>query len=95
MRAMAEHKFTSFRLNYWLYDDNKGLLQQLKEVRPALKDIADACKDLGLSARYQNHSRARFIGSSTWDLYELIRHQDHRYIGVSFDIGHATVEGSY
>jgi sugar phosphate isomerase/epimerase len=65
----------------------------LKEIAPALKDIADACRELGLQAGFQNHSGARYVGAPVWDIYSMIQSLDPRYMGICFDIGHATVEG--
>ena len=60
---------------------------------PALKDIADACKDLGLQAGFQNHSGRQYVGAPVWDVFSLIGDLDPRHFGFCFDIGHATVEG--
>jgi len=47
----------------------------------------------GICGVFQNHSGSRSVGAPMWDIYELIKECDHRYIAAHFDIGHATVEG--
>ena len=42
---------------------------------------------------YQNHS-GRGVGGPVWDLYSLLKDRDPQYIGVQYDIRHATVEGA-
>jgi len=42
---------------------------------------------------YQNHAGSRYVGAPIWDLHQLLRDLDTRWIGCQFDIRHATVEG--
>jgi sugar phosphate isomerase/epimerase len=93
MRTMAGLRIKRLRLGFFTYPPDALPADRLKEIAPALKDIADACRDLGLQAGYQNHSGARFVGAPIWDVYSMIQSLDSRYIGFCFDIGHATVEG--
>jgi sugar phosphate isomerase/epimerase len=66
---------------------------RLAEIAPAVRDLAAACKELGLKAGIQNHSGAKYVGAPVWDIYTLIRDLDPASIGICFDIGHATLEG--
>jgi sugar phosphate isomerase/epimerase len=93
MRTMARLKIKRLRLGFFTYPPDRPPAERLKEIAPALKEIADACRDLGLQAGFQNHSGARYVGAPVWDIYSMIRSLDPRYIGFCFDIGHATVEG--
>jgi sugar phosphate isomerase/epimerase len=93
MRTIAELGIKRLRLGFYTYPPDGPPAERLKEIAPALNDIADACRDLGLQAGFQNHSGARYVGAPIWDVYSMIRSLDARYIGFCFDIGHATVEG--
>jgi sugar phosphate isomerase/epimerase len=93
MRTLATLGIKRFRLGFFTYPADAPPADRLKEIAPALKDIADACRDLGLQAGVQNHSGARSVGAPVWDVYSIIRDLDPRHIGFCFDIGHATVEG--
>jgi L-ribulose-5-phosphate 3-epimerase len=95
MRTMAENGIKYYRLNGWRWDFDKDIHQQLREIKPAVRDIVALSKELGLKAAYQNHSGAQYVGSAVWDIYELIHDLDTEHIGYSFDIGHATIEGGY
>lgn len=93
LRTMAQLGITRLRLGFFTYPADKPPAAHLKELAPALKDIADACRDLGLQAGFQNHSGARYVGAPVWDIYAMIHDLDPKHMGICFDIGHATVEG--
>jgi sugar phosphate isomerase/epimerase len=93
LRTMAGLGIRRLRLGPFTYPPDGSPAERLKEIAPALKDIAGACRDLGLQAGFQNHSGARYVGAPVWDVYSMIRELDPRHIGFCFDIGHATVEG--
>jgi len=93
LRTMTRLGLKRFRLGFFSYPPDIHPAQHLKEIAPALRDIADACKDLGLQAGFQNHSGAQQVGAPVWDVYSMIQSLDPRHIGFCFDIGHATVEG--
>ena len=65
----------------------------LPRFTTALRDLAAACKDLGLQAGFQNHSGHNYVGAPIWDVFSLIRDLDPAHCGMCFDIGHATIEG--
>jgi hypothetical protein len=63
-----------------------GLLNSIQRTVSAI---------LGVTAgdgAIQNHAGTR-VGAALWDVYELVRDLDPRWIGVQYDIRHATAEG--
>ena len=93
LRALAQNGIKRLRLGSWRYDLKRSPADQLKEIAPALRDIAAACKDLGLQAGFQNHSGRNWVGAPIWDVFSIIRDLDPAHMGMCFDIGHATIEG--
>lgn len=93
LRTMSRLGLKRLRLGFWTYRSDQSPAGRLKEIAPALRDLADTCKDLGLQAGFQNHSGNKFVGAPVWDVYSMIQSLDPRHIGFCFDIGHATVEG--
>ena len=93
LRTMAKLGLKRLRLGFFTYQPGQPPPERLKEIAPALKDIADACRDLGLQAGFQNHSGSHYVGAPVWDIFSMIRDLDPKHIGMCFDIGHATVEG--
>lgn len=93
LRTLARLGIKRFRLGFFTYDRSGWPPDQLKEIAPALRDIAAACKELGLKAGFENHSGGQFVGAPVWDVFSILRELDPAHIGFCFDIGHATVEG--
>ena len=95
LRTASKLGIRRYRMNYWKYDRRRPVMEQLKEYKPWLKNLAAMNKEFGIQGCYQNHSGNDYIGAPIWDLYEMIKELDPRHLGVCFDIGHATVEGGY
>ncbi len=82
-----------YRLGYYVYREDKSIAAILKQVKPKLRDLAEMNKHFSIYGAYQNHAGSRYVGAPVWDLWELIKDLDPKYIGCQFDIRHATVEG--
>ena len=82
-----------YRMGYYRYDDSKTIRQTLREVKPMLRDLVEMNKRYNIVGTYQNHAGSKYVGAPIWDLYQLLRELDTRWIGCQFDIRHATVEG--
>jgi len=93
LRAISKTGIKRLRLGFFKYDPTRSPQQYLEELRPVIKDIADACHDLDLQAGIENHSGSNLVGAPVWDVYSLIKDIDPRRFGMCFDIGHATIEG--
>ncbi len=93
LRTAAALGIQRYRMSYYRYDLSKPVAEQLQAFKPVAAELADLNRQLGISAVYQNHAGAKYLGASCWDLYELLRDRPVREIGVAFDIRHATVEG--
>ncbi len=94
LRTAAKLGIKTYRIGGWKYTEKLSVPDRLKEAKAQLRDLVALNKELGLVAAYQNHSGVD-IGAPVWDIYELIKDLDTRYIGIAFDIGHATIEGGY
>jgi sugar phosphate isomerase/epimerase len=89
-RVAARLGIRRIRLGATTYGPEGWPPDRLKELAPALRDVAAACKDLGLQAGLQNHSgastSARPSGTCSRSSGTSIR------VTGFADIGHATVE---
>ena len=92
LRAAAKAGVKIYRLGNFTYDQKLGVWEGLQKLKPALKELAALNKSLGLHGCIQNHAGVR-VGGPIWDLHELVRDQDPQWLGVQYDIRHATVEG--
>jgi sugar phosphate isomerase/epimerase len=93
LRTAAALGIKRYRLGDRLYDLQKPVPGQLKEVTAQLRDLAELNRELGLQAGFQNHSGPRYVGGPIWDLWTAMQELDASQMGICFDIGHATVEG--
>ena len=84
-----------YRLKHYYYDLNKPIPAQLNNFRAKVRDLAQFNRELNLQGSIQNHSGRNYVGAGGWDLWELVREVDPNWMGVFFDIGHATLEGGY
>ena len=82
----------SYRMGFYKYDLKRPILPQIEEIRPGLNELAALNRELGISALYQNHSDAKYVGATIWDLYLLLKDVSTSDISSAFDIRHATIE---
>jgi len=92
LKTMADLGIRYYRMGYLKYDDNKTVMQNLDDHRKMIEKLEKLNKKFGVTANYQNHSGTR-VGGPVWDLYHILKDRDPEYIGVQYDIRHATVEG--
>lgn len=68
--------------------------RRIAELQPKLRDLVEVNRQYNIFGGIHNHS-GYGLGAAIWDLYELVKPFDARYIGSNYDIGHATAEGGY
>lgn len=93
LKAAAKMGVKYYRLGYSRYDLEAGIWPSLQQLKPQFKELAELNRSLGLHGAYQNHSGPR-LGGALWDIHELVRDLDPRWIGLQYDIRHAVVEGA-
>jgi len=81
-----------YRLGYYNYDDTRSIPDVLDDHRRKVEGLAELNAGLGLHGGYQNHAGTG-VGAPVWDIWHLLRGLDPRYIGINYDIRHATAEG--
>jgi len=94
LKTAADLGIERFRMAYYKYNLAEPIPPQLDEMRPKLKDLVALSSEIGIKPVYQNHSGKNYVGAPVWDLQELIKDMDPAEVGIAFDIGHATIEGS-
>jgi len=92
LRTAAKLGVKYYRLGTFNYDEKLGVWGSLQKWKPVFKELADLNQSLGIHGAIQNHAGTR-VGAALWDTYELLRDLDPRWIGVQYDIRHATAEG--
>ncbi|MCK5269482.1 MAG: sugar phosphate isomerase/epimerase [Sedimentisphaerales bacterium] len=93
LETAAKLGIRHYRIGSIIYKKDKSIPAQLAELKPMLRDLAALNKEYNLHGAFQNHSGSNYIGASIWDIWELIKELDPKWMGCQFDVRHATVEG--
>ena len=93
LRAAAKLGIGRIRLGIFKYAPDRPIEQQLDDFGKVLRDIGEACGELGIQAALQNHSGPDRFGAPVWDFATVKRMHKIKNVGMCFDIGHAVVEG--
>jgi len=92
LKTMADLGIKYYRMGYFSFDPKKTIPQNLDEHKITFEKLEKINRKYGVQGNYQNHSGTR-VGGPVWDLYHLLKDRDPEFIGVQYDIRHATVEG--
>ncbi len=84
-----------FRIGGHKYSAMGNPLPRLDAVAKDLKSLATVAEEYGMTAGYHNHSGENRVGAPVWDLHYAFEQVNSPHMGSNFDVGHATVEGSY
>jgi L-ribulose-5-phosphate 3-epimerase len=82
-----------YRLGRMFYNKKKNIPENLKDLREEFKKISYLNEKYKIRGDYQNHEGLGF-GATLWDLWEVLKGTDPRWLGVQYDLFHATVEGA-
>lgn len=93
LKTMADLGIKYYRMGYLSYDEKLSVTENLENHKYTFEKLEKLNREYGVTANYQNHSGTR-IGGPVWDLYHLLKDRNPDYIGVQYDIRHATVEGA-
>ncbi len=92
LQTAARLGFQYYRMNWYRYPDSQGMPQALDSFADKIGGLAKLNKRLGLTGCYQNHAGI-LIGSSIWEVYQLLKKAPADNMGSQYDIRHAVVEG--
>ncbi len=92
IKTMADLGIKYYRMGYMNYEDDKSVIQNLEEFKRNFEKLEKLNRKYGVHGDYQNHSGLR-LGGPVWDLYDSLKDRDPEFIGVQYDVCHATTEG--
>ena len=92
LEAAVKQGIKYYRMNWYPYPEGKSMPEALHDYQQKVTGLSQLNNKLGLVGCYQNHA-GKLVGSSVWELWELIKEADKQYMGIQYDIRHATVEG--
>jgi L-ribulose-5-phosphate 3-epimerase len=94
LKVAADSGIRYYRMGWLAYDFKKTIQQNLDGFKSLCEKLARLNEKLGIHGGYQNHSGLH-VGAPVWDLYDLLKDCDPKYLGVQYDIRHAMTEGGY
>lgn len=92
LETASEQGITNYRLGWFGYDASLSIAKNLERCKNELGKLADLNRKYGLKAAYQNHA-GEMVGGPVWDIALMLEGVDPEYVGIRYDIRHATVEG--
>lgn len=85
-----------YRMGRLTYDHSQSINQNLDMHKRTIERLENLNRKHQIHGCIQNHSGPyNMVGAPVWDLYYLLKDFDPEFIGVQYDIMHATVEGGY
>jgi L-ribulose-5-phosphate 3-epimerase len=82
----------NYRMGWYAYDSKLYTLANLAIIKKHITGLAAINERYQIHGDYENHT-GRF-GNSIWDLWEVLKDLDPKWIGCQFDIHHATIDGA-
>jgi sugar phosphate isomerase/epimerase len=93
LESMRSVGIRRYRAPSFRYDYNRDLDQQWEALKPRIASLVKLNEKYGTTAMYHTHSGPGNVGGGVWDLWLLVKDFDPRYVGLNFDVGHATARG--
>ncbi|OFX31453.1 MAG: hypothetical protein A2W90_09345 [Bacteroidetes bacterium GWF2_42_66] len=85
-----------YRMGRLTYDHSLSINQNLDKHKRTIQSLESLNRKYQIHGCIQNHSGPyNMVGAPVWDLHYLLKDSDPEYIGVQYDIMHATAEGVY
>ncbi len=84
--------FSHYRTGWLTYPEEKTIPDSIAGYAREFKELATLNQEMGLHGGYQNHA-GNHVGAPIWDIPQLLKDSDPRWMGCQYDIRHATVEG--
>lgn len=93
LKTAGDLRVESYRMGWIKYDDKLSIDENLKKFEVEFKKLEKLNKKHRIRGEYQNHSGA-YLGSSVWDVAGILKRSDPAWMGLQYDVLHATVEGA-
>jgi sugar phosphate isomerase/epimerase len=82
-----------YRAAPFRYDYSRDLAAQIEALKPRIASLSRLNEKYGTTAMYHTHSAYGLIGGGVWDLWLAIKDFDPQFVGLNYDLGHATIRG--
>lgn len=92
----ADSGIPYYRMGAFSFDHKLSVFENLDIYKRKLEKLENLNRKLNIRGGYQNHSGPwGMVGGAVWDLHYMLKDINPEYIGIQYDIAHATVEGGF
>ena len=92
LETAKKQGYQCYRTDWLKYDRNFTITENINKAKIQFNELAMLNNKIGISGAYQNHS-GHYIGSSIWELQQLLLGISPTNLGSQYDITHAAIEG--
>lgn len=92
LKTAQEQGYQCYRTDWIKYNRTITIAENINKAKIQFNKLAQLNNKIGISGGYQNHS-GHYIGSSIWDLQQVLLGISPENLGSQYDIMHASVEG--
>ena len=94
LKTAAQQGIQYYRMGWLKYPENKTIPRSIEVFTRQFEALEKMNEKFGIHGAYQNHS-GKYMGSSIWDLYQVLEQRSAEWMGCQYDIRHAYVEGGF
>ena len=98
IKTCSELGIKRYRMDWSYYDNAKTIEENITIIKTQMSKLAELNEKYSVSGEYQNHSGVAgnriYFGGAIWDLALILREINSKWVGVQYDVYHATVEGA-
>lgn len=94
IETAAKEGVQFYRSDWYKYHKDKPMQESLNSYQKKIEELGKVNKQYGITGCYQNHAGTG-IGSSYWEIKQLLDTVNPANFGVQYDIRHAMVEGGF
>ena len=92
LKTAVQSGITYYRMGYLKYDPKISVVKNLEIYKVQIQKLATLNEKYQIHGAYQNHAGAN-VGAAVWDLWQILKDCDPRWMGCQYDIKHAVAEG--
>lgn len=92
LRKASELGIKNYRMGWFSYDPSFSIKEYLRVINGKLQRLATLNKQFEIKGAYQNHA-GEGVGGAVWDMGLMLEGIDPGYMGIRYDIRHATIAG--
>jgi len=94
--SAADSGISYYRMGSYHFDQGLSVFENLDIHKRKLEKLEKLNQKYNIRGGYQNHSGPwGMMGGAVWDLHYVLKDFDPEYVGVQYDIAHATAEGGF